>query len=341
MKISRPELLRRSELDLRYLIYGKELFMVERCCEEVRKRAVAKDYSQRLSMTASPDFQWQSLNDEIGQLDIFGSRKLIELRLPESGRAGVQGSKVLSQCAEAPDDDTIIVVIGGALDASVRKTGWFKAWTDKAVVVDNPEMHSDEICDWVKRSLDSKKLAYEPEVPRRLAYYFEGNVLACANELRKLTLADDGSILTVGEIDRIVADQGRFNVFSLIESCLDGNAGRALRQLRSLKNEGTEPIFIQVVIATEIRTIYRLAFASAKGKPLRPIFEQMRIWKSRQSRLEQAARRLGLEGSVAAMQHLAKVDRVLKGRDTTTAGSGWDELERFVLRICNVKIGYG
>jgi len=229
MQLTRADLWRRQQFDLRHLIYGKEIYLVERCLEKIREKAVEHGYEERISLTVTPDFQWEILSDHIGQLDLFGTRKLVELRLPISGRPGLRGAKILTECVKSVSEDAAVVVIAGALDANVKKTAWFKVWSAQAIVVDNPELRPREFESWVNGALDRHKLPYEPQVAKRLAYYFEGNMLAAANEIRKLVLGNDGSTITVGEIDRIVADKARFNVFSFAEACLAVSIERALR----------------------------------------------------------------------------------------------------------------
>ena len=334
MQLSRTQLWNRDQFDLRYFIYGKELYLVERCCEKIRQRASENGYTERISLTVSPDFQWETFTNQIGQLDLFGTRKLVELRLPPSGRPGQRGAKVLTECVKSPSDDAAVVVIGGAIESSVKQTAWFKAWNSKAVTVDNPEMHRREFESWVKNTLTRRNVPHEPEVVGRLVYYFEGNMLAAANEIRKLVIGNDGSTITVDEIDRIVADQARFNVYSFADACLSGNVPRALRQLQVLQNEGTEPILVLWALAREMRTVHRIAIAVANGLQTGPIFNKLRIWQSRQQSIGKAAQRLGATGSASLMRRLARADRILKGRETAQAGGIWDEFENIVLQMC-------
>ncbi len=339
MQLERADLWRREKFDLRYLIYGKERYLVERCLEKIRQRARENGYTERVSMTVGVEFSWEMFADQFGQLDLFGSRKLVELRLPESGRPGLQGGKHLTQCVNSPSEDASVVVIAGPLEAAVKKSAWFKAWHSKAVVVDNPEMRREEFRRWIENSLMRGKVAHQPDVAGRLAYYFEGNMLAAANEIRKLVLGNDGSEITVEEIDRIVSDQARFNVFSFIDACLAGRAQRALRQLRLLNNEGTEPILVLWAISRELRIVHRVAVATANGLQTAPIFNKLRIWRSRQEMILQTARRLGHRGSTDAMRRLARADRILKGRESAEAGGIWDEFESLVLLICGIAKG--
>ncbi len=336
MHLTRTQLWNRDQFDLRYFIYGKELYLVERCCEIIRQRGAENGYTERISLTVGNDFQWETFTDQFGQLDLFGTKKIVEVRLPPSGRPGVKGAKALLDCINSLSDDAAVVVIAGALETGVKKSAWFKAWNEKAATVNNPELKRNEFENWVRHSLDRHKIAYQADVVDRLAYYFEGNMLAAANEMRKLALGNDGTTISVSEIDRIVADQARFNVFSFADACMAGNAQRALRQLGLLKNEGTEPILVLWVLSREIRSVHQIAFALSNGLQTKPIFDKLRIWQSRQQTIARVAKRLGSTGSATVMRRLARADRILKGREPALAGGIWDEFENIVLYICGI-----
>lgn len=332
----------RQQIEQRYLVCGKELYLVERCSDVIRERAKGQGFEECVFLNANRDFNWNSLYEHTSSLSLFSPKKFIQLRLPESGRVGTQGSAALTSCLDYDDDSIVLLLIAGYLDTQVKRANWYRAWEKKAIVVNNPELKKKQFSDWISRSLHRRNIRHEPMVVDRLAYYFEGNMLAAANELRKIVLGYEGDLLTVNEIDRIIIDQARFNIFTLIDACLVGNIDRAVRLLRILRTEGTEPIIVQWALAREARNIYKVAFALSKGLPLKGVFQQMRIWQSRQRMLTAAARRIGLEGSMNSLRQIAKADRILKGReDSQIGGSIWNEYERIVLTLCGSTIMQG
>ncbi len=325
----------RDKVEPRYFIYGRELFLVERCCSVIREHAKEQGYSERIVMSANVDFNWQMLNDYLTEQSLFASRKLIELRLPSSGRPGQQGAAALTACLQNQNSDTTVLVIGGAVDAATRNSKWFKQFHQDAVAVDNPELNFRQFQEWIKGFLDRNKITYEREVVSRLAYYFEGNMLAAANEMQKLKLGYDGNRLTLEKLERMVVDQARFNVFALIDACLAGDSARAIRLLHILKTEGTEPVVVLLTMAREARIVYRIAIASDRRLPLAQVFREFRIWRSREKLISDAAGRLGVEGSARFLRQLARADRILKGRDDPPiGGSIWYEFERIILEMC-------
>lgn len=328
----------KKRVDPRYLIYGKELFMVERCCEVIRARARDDGYQERRVFTAAPDFNWRIFDDALTERSLFSTQKLIELRLPASGLLGVAGSKSMSACLESIDPDTIVLVIGGELLKKIKMKKWCREWLKNAVAVNNPGFQHNEFRSWIQSQLDRNQIRHEPAVADRLAFYFEGNMLAAANELRKLRMAYDGTQFTVDEIDKIVIDQARFNVFALIDACLDGDIERSVRLLLVMRNEGAEPIQVLWALTRETRIIYQIAQAAGSRSSVQRIFDELRIWRARRVRIMTAAKRLQLSGSASILQKLASADQILKGRNVDpSVGTIWDECERIILGFCQPK----
>ena len=325
----------KNRVDSRYLIYGKELFMVERCCEVIRSYARDNGYHDRLVFTISPEFKWQNFDDALIERSLFTTQKLIEVRLPASGLLGITGSKSMCTCLESIDPDTIVLVIGGELVKKVKVTKWFRSWVNNAVVVNNPELQHNEFRNWIQSQLERNEIQHQPTVVDRLAFYFEGNMLAAANELRKLRMAYDGTPITVKEINKIVIDQARFNNFALIDACLEGDLERSIRLLQVMRNEGSEPVRILWALAREARIIYQIAQATGSRSSVQRIFEELRIWSARRARIMTAVNRLELNGISSILQKLALADQILKGRNLDPAvGTIWDECERIILGFC-------
>ena len=328
----------KKRVDSRYLVYGKELFMVERCSEAIRARARDDGFQERRVFAISPEFKWQTFDDALTERSLFSTQKLIELRLPASGLIGVAGSKSMRTCLESIDPDTIVLVIGGDLLKKTKMKKWFRGWVKNAVVVNNRGFQHNEFRSWIQSQLDRNQIQHEPAVADRLAFYFEGNMLAAANELRKLRMAYDGTLITVDEINKIVIDQARFNNFALIDACLDGDLERSVRLLQVMRNEGAEPIQVLWSLTREARIIYGIAQVADSRSSVQRIFQELRIWRARRARIMTAANRLELSGISSILQKLASADQILKGRNSDpSVGTIWDECERIILGFCQPK----
>ncbi len=326
----------KEQIESRYLIYGKESFLSERCVDMIRGSARQAGFEERIALIAERDFDWSVVAQHLSSMSLFSKKKIVEMRLL-TDRPGTAAGEVLAQCMQVIDSDTIMVLVLGAVDSAMKRSKWFKSWQEGAICVDNRPLNPRQFRDWIKSALDRRKILYERDVVDRLAYLFEGNMLAAANEMRKIAMGYDGERLTCEQIDLVVSDQGQFTVYALADACVAGSASRALRLLQALRNEGEEPILILWAFAREVRAISTCADMVASGDNVRRAMNSMGVWKSKQALMEKAVRRIGARGSEAILSRIAHADRVIKGQDAPSHGDAWSELERTALMMCGVR----
>ena len=78
----------------------------------------------------------------------------------------------------------------------------------------------------------------------------------------------------------IVADSARFNVFSLVDKAMEGEAQSACRTLRGLRDEGTEATVILWALTRELRTLIKASDAVAGGDHLDWALKNMGVWEN-------------------------------------------------------------
>ncbi len=337
MNLSYNELSRhlREQIAERYLIFGSEPFLNDTCTRAIREKARNLGFSEKISLTVTADFNWIQLNEHLDNQSLFADKKLIEIRFTDAIKPGTQGGTVLRECLGQSDENVILMVSGGEIEYAARRSKWFTQWQQEAVIIETKPLGHAQYRSWIQAVMHKRDLKFEPQVPERLAYYFEGNMLAAANEVRKLALGYDGQTFTVADVERIVADQGRFSVYGLTDSLLAFDLARTVRQINGLRKEGIAPAFISWALLREMRLVYRYAFVAARRLPAQQFFRQNRIWQSRQNSIVQTARKLGLGGCGEVVGSLAAMDRIIKGREPgRRSESFWDELEKLAQKVC-------
>ncbi len=320
----------------RFLVFGKELFLIENCRRTIREKAREAGFSEQIPLAVTREFDWNSLSYHLDNQSLFADKKLIEIKFPDTIKPGNQGSVALRQCLDNRDDSAIVVVVGGEIEPAAKRAKWFQAWESEAVVVENRPLSTQQYRAWLKHSLDRKNIEHEAQVVDRLAYYFEGNMLAAANEIRKIALGYTGNTITVNEIQRIVSDQGKFNVYLLTDAFLAGDLERSVRMLNGLRREGETPSYILWALLRELRLVYQVCFLQSKRMSVHSLFTKNRVWKSRADLISRVSHRLGFSNSGKILTKLAKLDRIIKGREAGYSGNSfWDELEKlaFDLRV--------
>jgi len=335
MAALRPEQLESHlarELRPLYTIHGDEPLLSLEAGDAIRARARASGFSERAVLTAERGFNWNELNASGASLSLFGDKKLIELRVP-SGKPGNDGAEAIEAFCEKLSSDILALVSLPRLDKSGQNSAWFKALEAKGVVVNVYSVDRARLPEWIAARLSRQKQSAAAETLQFLADCVEGNLLAAHQEIQKLAL-----LLPAGELDfdavrEAVLNVARYDAGKLTEAMLAGDRTRLARMLEGLRGEGEAPPRVLWILAEEIRAICRVQDGLAKGRSLMEVCRESRVWgDARQTLVGRAAKKLPRSALLAALEHAAKVDRVVKG---VVKGDAWDELLQLGLRFAN------
>lgn len=303
-----------------WLIGGDELLLVEECLDEVRSAARAAGYSERVVHHAEPGFRWETLAEGGANLSLFSELRLIELRIPK-GKPGDAGAKALVAWAQNPPPDTCLIVVCSGLESSARKTKWYKSLDAAGVSVQCWPVDRNKLPDWISRRMQSRGIQADRDAIAALAERVEGNLFAAAQDIEKLALLFPQQTVTAEQVDQVVADSARFNVFGLAEAVFSGQAERGVRQLHSLRAEGIHAVPIVSVLQRELHDVMQLAAGASLSRG---------TWPQRREKLQRWARRAPLSHWQGAVDALREVDATAKGQQQ---GDPWLLLERCCLTL--------
>lgn len=328
----RPEQLSaalRKPLAPAYLISGDEPLLSQECCDLIRQAARKAGFSERELHHVDNGFDWDQLLTSVNSLSLFAERKIIELRM-DSGKPGDKGAKALTSYCENPPPDTLLLIITPKLDASSQRSKWFKSLEQVADFVQIWPVTPMQLPRWIEQRMQQAGLNAGRAAIDMLAARIEGNLLAAAQEIEKLKLlAPDGQV-SAEMIAGAVADSARYDVFSLLDKALHGDARAAVRTLHGLKGEGTDATVVLWALAREIRTLYQIAHAVQQGQPLERAAQSAGVWDKRKPLVAAALRRLKLTQLQMLMRKANGIDKAIKGLRNADV---WDELMDVTLNL--------
>jgi DNA polymerase-3 subunit delta len=305
-----------------YLISGDEPLLTGEAADAIRAGARAKGFTERDVHFLERGSDWDDVRASAGNMSLFGSRRLVEIRMP-SGKPGVAGGAALVAMLESDDPDTVFLILTPRLDRDAQSSNWVKAVEARGGWVQVWPIDAERIVTWLRARARRSGLDVTSEGIEILAERTEGNLLAANQELEKLRLiAQDGQI-TAETILASVADSARFDVFQLGESVLAGDAERALRMLAGLHAEGVEATLVLWALTKAVRDLWGAVTAPPGSRP--------RAWGRQAVALEKGTRRASrLPFSTRAIR-AGRADRMIKGR---LPGDAWDEMALLAADIC-------
>ncbi len=340
MKLNAAQLQRqlRDGLAPVYVVSGDDPLLCGESADLIRQACRDAGSEERLVFHIDRSFDWGQVREAGNSLSLFAQQRLIELRIP-GGKPGDEGIRVLLDWLEAPAPDTTLLISLPKLDSSAQRTKWAKTLMEhgNSRFVQVWPVDAHQLPNWMRDRLAAAGLHATPEALDLLTVRVEGNLLAAAQEIEKLKLFCDGGQLDLETVQQAVADSARFDVFSLSDALLQGNAQHALRILQGLRGEGVEAPVILWAVSREVRSLYSMALEQARGIPLDRIFANQRppIWDKRKPLLSRALERHPPRVWAELLRLAQQADEQIKGQ---AEGSEWDTLARILVRAAGVRL---
>ena len=324
----------KSTLGSSYLLHGSEALLIEDSLRLIRRTAIDHGQHERLIFNQETGFDWSEFASEFNALSLFSEKKLIELRLP-SAKPGVKGSEVLSELAARESDDCILLVVCPKLETATKNSKWVKHFSKHGVSIEHYPVSSAHLLSWIKHRADGYQLRIDSDASRLLAYYLEGNLLAIDQEIKKFALLAGENSVSIDLVHKSVEDSARFNIYSFVDTVLSGHLKRALRMLASLKSEDIEPVLINWALSRETRQLLQMSSELDQGASITGILKKYRVWSNRAGIVESSLKRIKLSKWQMVHQQLAHLDRLIKGRASSTMKADiWTEYERIIITLC-------
>ncbi len=311
-----------------YLVGGEEPLLLLECCDQIREAARAQGFIERELLQVEKGFDWSALR-QAATPGLFATRKIIDLRL-RTGKPGREGGRALTEWAEAPDPDILLMVSCEKWDKSSRSSKWASRLEKAGQRVDIWPVKAPELPRWLEQRMLQQGMHPEPEALRILADRLEGNLLAARQEIDRLALIRGAGTITVDDVMKVVADSSRFDAFVLAEHMLTGNLHDGLRVAAGLKRMDIPLPMLLGALLRELKTVEAYSLAVRGGENETMVFRQLNVWQNRQNTIRTAARRLGTLKLFAAFKMLSLIDRQSKGR---AKGDPWQSIDALLLQL--------
>ncbi|SDJ38546.1 DNA polymerase III subunit delta [Billgrantia gudaonensis] len=315
------------------IVAGEEPLQHMEACDAVRAAAREKGIDEREVLHVEANFAWSQLHETANNLSLFGTRKLIELRLGNHG-LGQEGGRALKEHAErlAGSDDVLLVSMG-KLDFRQQKSAWFKALDKVGLFVPVWPVDLSRLGFWLRDRAQRHGLSLDLDAARLLGERTEGNLLAADQELQKLALlVPPGGRISARQVAGDVEDSARFDVFTLTDACLQGTPARVSRIVAGLRGEGVEAPIVLWALSRELRTLLSLHQHLDQGQSFEHACKAQKpaIFEKRRPAYQQAIARLPIRRLHKLLLFAQRLDLAIKGASTLPP---WDGLHDLALTL--------
>ncbi len=322
------------ELKPVYYVSGDEPLQLQEASDQIRARARALGYEERIVLDVDAGFDWGRLHEAGANLSLFSSKRIIELRLG-SQKPGREGATALTDYTDECSSDNLLLLTSDRIDRKTQQAKWFKALDRCGCWLQVWPVEPAGLPAWIMARCRRQDKRITREGAALIAQRVEGNLLAARQEIDKLTLLVERPDIGSDDVLGMVVDSARYDVFDLIENVFLGNPERVSRMLRGLMNEGVEPLNVYGALMWGVRRAGAIAHEIARGKPREQVLDAYRITGRNRKSLNMLLKRFSPGRLSALLVEALEIDKALKGAETN---DGWQLLERFMFALAGHRL---
>ena len=319
--------LQRGPLAATYLLSGDEDLLIAEAADAIREAARRAGYGEREQRFVDRAADWADVHASAQSMSLFGEQRIIEIRF--SGKPGKEGSAAIQQIIDAAAPDILWLLITPRLEPAAVSSSWVKAIEAEGVWLPIWPIDARGFERWLDARARKLGLQLDQDALSLLATRVEGNLLAAQQELEKLRLLLPQGSVDAAAVLSAVAPSARYDVFTLSQALIEGNAPRSLRILAGLRSEGVDPTLVLWAISREMRYLWALKSGEDPTRLPGP-----RLPPAHRAALDRARPRAGRLPFARLTSRALRADRMIKGR---LGGDPWDELALLCGECCGVR----
>ena len=292
------------ELQNVYVILSNECVLIEESLDKIYSKAKSENFTEKKSYIIGTGTNWDFLSSNSENLDLFGTRKIIEVKLLEQG-PGIKGSKALKEYAKDPDPNVLLIVIGENLDKKSHSSAWAKALEKTGILLSLEPLSPSGLLSWIEKKGKELDISILKEAAQLLVEKTEGNLMATMQEIKKLSLIYPSQKIDLKRMKENITNSSKYSIFDFSNAFVTGNSKKAVKVLELLKAEGTPETLIIWALARELSNLFKVVkTGSTKG-----------IWGPRKylNSLEKCSKEISETRILKAFKKIAEIDSSIKG----------------------------
>lgn len=311
--ITREELkraLKRGEVAPLYLLFGAEAYLRERAARAISDAALRdaplREFNEASYSLASADVQQAIAAAE--QLPMMSARRVV--RIHDVGKLREADEGPLLRYLSRPVESSVVIFISDDLDKR-RKVS--KSLLDACVSIEFGELTDAELRAWAKSHLKELHAETDERTLGQIVALVGSDVLTLSNELEKLaTAALPGGRISMQMVEQLVGRSRELSNFELTDHLIARNRKRALQTLQKLLDDGTEPVMLIGLIASNYHRLSLAKELMSRGAAKEEVFRLVGMPYSKREEFLATARRTESGMLMRSIARIAEADHAIK-----------------------------
>ncbi len=311
-----------------YVVFGSCHYLLNEAVLHIKKAWRLRGETDEIICDINSPTDWQNLLEEANSYSLFYEQVLLDVRF-EKKTIDALGKEQLGTYLKNINPQCLIILQAPSVPLKQLQ---FLSNNEQVMLVQASPLTGHGLQSWIIEQLKMRSIQTAREAPALIYQYTQGNMLAAAQLIEKLSLiASETRALTLEEIQDLLIDQCEYQLYELADACLTANAEKALHLLRQACNNRTEPTLILWLLTQEIRQLIQLSYLSQHNVPFQTACNQQKIWAQRAPMYQKTMSRIPRSKLYQLLQHSKQLDEQIK---TSQSLQVWNGFEQLALGIC-------
>ena len=318
--------LRRREIAPVYALFGTETFLRDRAVKAIADRSFdegeLRDFNET-EFSLDVDRNLASALAAAEQLPMMSRRRVVrvsDVRVsPTAARENLceDDESALKSYLDNPAESAVLIFIADEFDKRRRIA---RLLIEKAVAVEFGTPSDAELAKWARDTVKKAGSEIDERALRLLLSLTGSDVRRLTVEIEKLsTAALPDRVIAADLIATLVANAREISNFDLTDHLFAGRKAEALRTLKKILDDGSEPLALLGLISYNLRRLLMAKEAMEQGADRGEVARIAKLRYSDQQAFMATALRADPKKLSRAIQLLAKTDVAIK---TSIGGSG-------------------
>jgi len=319
--------LKRREIAPVYLLFGPETYLRDIAAKTICNLSFAVGAARDFNETEFSLNIEGNLRDALSaaeQLPMMAQRRVIQITDVRVSATAARGDTLreddeaaLAAYLEKPSETSVVIFIADEFDKR-RKVA--KTLIDKATAVEFTELRDEELAKWARDKIKDAGSEIDERGLRLLISLVGPDVRRLTSEIAKLTTAAlPDKFVSADLIESLVANSREISNFDLTDSLFAGRKSEALKILKKILDDGSEPLALLGLISYNVRRLLMAKEAMEQGIDRGQVARMVKVRYSDQEAFMAAARRADARKLSRAVRLLAETDLAIK---TSIGGGG-------------------
>jgi len=313
-----------------YLFFGEEEFLMERALGQLEAWLRGREELAAKVTFRADKVPWAEVLSVARSPQLWGGRQLVVVWGVERCKGGEL--KPLSAYLQDPSRWSCLVLLAANLKMQeVQSTPLWRQLLDQEAALAFPRFREREIIPWLEEEAKQQGKTMAPGVARLLVESVGQNLAELAQQLEKLILyVGETPDLSLSAARRLISQSRSHTIFELVEALGQSRPEKALQVLQRLLELGEPPSLILVMLARQLRLLWRVAEILSQGGDSEPLARGLGVPSFVAAKLQQQVKNFTPGRLQAQLLALQEVDLQMKSGALAPQVS----LEKIILDLC-------